>query len=158
MPVDAADSNKLSSNDDPSTIDVTHAPEADCNYESEGKAKPIDSEPDVKISSEEKKEKLEQLRRRQKELKQKNEVSNLKNLINRQRQLLRTQGQELTDSSAQLEGVVRDIKSKQTLLDESNRRLDELNHRKKIMEGMMLRATEKLMTARKALGQHKQRL
>ena len=158
MPVDAADSNKLSSNDEPSTIDVTHAPEADGNDESEGKAKPNVSEPDVKISSEEKKEKLEQLRRRQKELKQKNEVSNLKNLINRQRQLLRTQGQELTDSSAQLEGVVRDIKSKQTLLDESNRRLDELNHRKKIMEGMMLRATEKLMTARKALGQHKQRL
>mmetsp|Transcript_19831 Transcript_19831/g.39691 ORF Transcript_19831/g.39691 Transcript_19831/m.39691 type:complete len:733 (+) Transcript_19831:36-2234(+) len=117
----------------------------------------LPSVPSTTISSEEKREKLEQLRRRQKELKQKNEVSNLKNLINRQRHLLRTQGQELTESSTQLESVVSDIVSKQTLLNESNKRLEELNHRKKIMEGMMLRATEKLMTARKALGQHKQR-
>ena len=142
----------------PSTTDLTiNASKDDCNDSSGGKAKLIDNASDVMISSEEKREKLEQLRRRQKELKQKNEVSNLKNLINRQRQLLRTQGQELTESSTQLESVVSDIVSKQTLLDESNKRLEEMNHRKKIMEGMMLRATEKLMTARKALGQHKQR-
>uniref|UniRef100_A0A7S1GHA0 Uncharacterized protein n=1 Tax=Skeletonema marinoi TaxID=267567 RepID=A0A7S1GHA0_9STRA len=142
----------------PSTTDLTiNASKDDCNDSSGGKAKLIDNASDVMISSEEKREKLEQLRRRQKELKQKNEVSNLKNLINRQRQLLRTQGQELTESSTQLESVVSDIVSKQTLLNESNKRLEELNHRKKIMEGMMLRATEKLMTARKALGQHKQR-
>eukprot|EP00984_Skeletonema_dohrnii_P029125 scaffold19486_cov105-Skeletonema_dohrnii-CCMP3373.AAC.3 len=142
----------------PSTTDLTiNASKDDCNDSIGDKAKPIDNASDVMRSSEEKKEKLEQLRRRQKELKQKNEVSNLKNMINRQRQLLRTQGQELTESSAQLESVVSDIVSKQTLLDESNKRLEEMNHRKKIMEGMMLRATEKLMTARKALGQHKQR-
>mmetsp|Transcript_19833 Transcript_19833/g.39701 ORF Transcript_19833/g.39701 Transcript_19833/m.39701 type:complete len:736 (+) Transcript_19833:36-2243(+) len=142
----------------PSTTDLTiNASKDDCNDSSGGKAKLIDNASDVMISSEEKREKLEQLRRRQKELKQKNEVSNLKNLINRQRHLLRTQGQELTESSTQLESVVSDIVSKQTLLNESNKRLEELNHRKKIMEGMMLRATEKLMTARKALGQHKQR-
>jgi len=142
----------------PSTTELTiNASKDDCNDSSGGKAKPIDKASDVMISSEEKREKLEQLRRRQKELKQKNEVSNLKNLINRQRQLLRTQGQELTESSTQLESVVGGIVSKQTLLDESNKRLEEMNHRKKIMEGMMLRATEKLMTARKALGQHKQR-
>ena len=158
MPVVAvATDSKLSSNNVSSAIDVMHAPEEDYNDRNEGKANPINSEPDVKISSEEKREKLEKLRQRQKELKQKNEVSNLKNLVNRQRQLLRSQGQELTDSSAQLEDVVRDITLKQALLEESSKRLEEMNHRKKIMEGMMLRATEKLMEARKALGQHKQR-
>lgn len=129
----------------------------DCNDSMEGKSKPIDKGSDLTISTQEKTARLEQLKRRQKELKQKNEVSNLKNLINRQRQLLRTQGQELTASSAQLESVVSDITSKQNLLDESKKRQEEMSHRKKIMEGMMLRATEKLMTARKALGHHKQR-
>jgi len=158
MPVVAMTAdNQLPLKDMPSTTDLSNAPEEGCNDDSEGKAKLIDDESDVMVSSEDKRAKLEQLRQRQKELKQKNEVSNLKNLINRQRQLLRTQGQELTESSAQFESVVRDITSKQTLLDESNKRLEEMNHRKKIMEGMMLRATQKLMTARKALGEHKQR-
>lgn len=158
MPVVAMTAgSKLPLNDMPSTADLTNASGEVCNDNSEGKAKSVVDESDVVVSLEEKKVKLEQLRQRQKELKQKNEVSNLKNLINRQRQLLRTQGQELSESSAQLESVVRDIKSKQTLLDESNKRLEEMNHRKKIMEGMMLRATQKLMTARKALSEHKQK-
>lgn len=157
MPViAAATDSRLPSNDVPSIIDLTNTSE-ECNDSSEGKSKPIYNGSDLMISSEEKRAKLEQLRRRQKELKQKNEVSNLKNLINRQRQLLRTQGQELTENSAQLDSVVSDITSKQNLLDESKKRLEEMSHRKKIMEGMMHRATEKLMTARKALGQHKQR-
>ncbi len=137
--------------------DLPNAPEDVCNDNNEGKAKSINDVSDAMVSSEDKKAKLEQLRQRQKELKQKNEVSNLKNLINRQRQLLRSQGQELAESSTQLEGVVRDITTKQTQLDESNKRLEEMNHRKKIMEGMMLRATQKLMSARKALGEHKQK-
>ncbi|KAL7444062.1 hypothetical protein ACHAXM_009277 [Skeletonema potamos] len=157
MPVIApATDSRLPSNNVPRTKVVTNISE-DCNDGSEGKSKSIDDGSDLMISSDDKRLKLEQLRRRQKELKHKNEVSNLKNLINRQRQLLRTQGQELTENSAQLERVVSDITSKQNLLDVSKKRLEEMNHRKKIMEGMMLRATEKLMTARKALGQHKQR-
>jgi len=99
--------------------------------------------------------KLEQLRRRQKELKQKNEIANLRNIIHRQRDLLQAQGQELTESSTQLQSCVDGINSKQALLDESEKRLVELNHRKRIVEGMVLRATEQLMVARKALSERR---
>lgn len=123
---------------------------------SEGKCAVIDNESlNLTISSEDKKIQLEQLRRRQKELKQKNEVSNLKNLINRQRKLLRAKGQELSEGSKQLNNITRDISSKQNLLDVSNKRLEEMQHRKRIMERMIIKATEKVMTARKALNQHK---
>lgn len=126
-----------------------------CLENSEGKCAVIDNGSNLTISSENKKVQLEQLRRRQKELKQKNEVSNLKNLINRQRKLLRAKGQELSESSKQSENIDRDISSKQKLLDESNKRLEEMQHRKRIMERMIIKATEKVMTARKALNQHK---
>ena len=141
----------LPSPDESNTTDMTVASKA-CDDSNADKGEPT-------ISSEEKKAKLEQLRQRQKELKRKNDVSNLKNMINRQRQLLGTQSHELTENSSQLERVVNEIATKEGLLDESDKRLEEMNHRKKIMEGMMLRATEKLMSARKALGEfNKQRL
>ena len=126
-----------------------------CLESSEGKCAVIDNGSNLTTSSEDKKVQLEQLRRRQKELKQKNEVSNLKNLINRQRKLLRAKGQEISESSKQLENIERDISSKQNLLDGSNKRLEEMQHRKRIMERMIIKATEKVMTARKALSQHK---
>jgi hypothetical protein len=127
-----------------------------CLETSEGKCAVIDNESsNLAISSEDKKVQLEQLRRRQKELKQKNEVSNLKNLINRQRKLLRAKGQELSEGSKQLDNITRNISSKQNLLDVSNKRLEEMQHRKRIMERMIIKATEKVMTARKALNQHK---
>ena len=126
-----------------------------CLESSEGKCAVIDNGSNLTTSSEDKKVQLEQLRRRQKELKQKNEVSNLKNLINRQRKLLRAKGQELSESSKQLENIERDISSKQNLLDGSNKRLEEMQHRKRIMERMIIKATEKVMTARKALNKHK---
>lgn len=109
-------------------------------------------------SLEQKHEKLEQLRRRQRELKQRNEVSNLRNLIMRQRDLLRAQGQELIESSSQLEACTNEIMSKQSMLEASEQRLQEMNHRKRIIEGMVFRATEKLMASRKALNQRKQEL
>lgn len=126
-----------------------------CLESSEGKCAVIDNGSNLTTSAEDKKVQLEQLRRRQKELKQKNEVSNIKNLINRQRKLLRAKGQEISASSKQLENIERDISSKQNLLDGSNKRLEEMQHRKRIMERMIIKATEKVMTARKALNQHK---
>ena len=126
-----------------------------CLESSEGICAVIDNGSNLTTSSEDKKVQLEQLRRRQKELKQKNEVSNLKNLINRQRKLLRAKGQEISESSKQLENIERDISSTQNLLDGSNKRLEEMQHRKRIKERMIIKATEKVMTARKALNQHK---
>ena len=153
--IPTATESKLSSIELPSKVCLLNASE-ECIESSEGKSKFVGCVSDVMISLEEKRVQLEQLRRRQKELKHKNEVSNLKNLINRQRQLLCAQGQELSESSAQLENVMIEILSKQNLLDESKKRLEEMNHRKRIMEGIMLKATDKVMTARKALNQHKQ--
>ena len=101
-------------------------------------------------------EKLEQLRHRQKELKQRNEIANLRNMIHRQRDLLQAQGQELSESSTQLQACVDGIRTNQQLLDESEQRLGEMNHRKRIMEGMVLRATEQLIAARKALSERRQ--
>jgi len=101
--------------------------------------------------------KLVELRRRQKELKQKNDIANLRNLIHRQRDLLKAQGQELTESSMQLQSCVDGIQSNHVLLNESERRLEEMHHRKRIVEGMVLRATEQLVTARKTLSEQRHR-
>jgi hypothetical protein len=103
------------------------------------------------LSLEQKAAQIEELKRRQKELKQSNEVSFLNNLIQRQREILRVKGLELTDSSTQLQTCVKEIKSKQQDLTATEKRIEEMNHRKRIMEGMVLRATEKLMTARRNL-------
>jgi len=103
--------------------------------------------------------KLERLRHRQKELKQKNDVANsttsrssqLQNLIHRQQDLLRVQGQELSESTMQFQSCVDAITSKQNLLKESDQRLMEMHHRKRIVDGMVIRATEQLILARKVL-------
>lgn len=95
----------------------------------------------------------DQLIRRQKELKEKNEIANLRNLIHRQRDLLQVQGRELTDSSTQLQSCVDNIRTKQESLDQSERRLEEMKKRKRRLERMVLRATEQLITVRKALGE-----
>jgi len=97
--------------------------------------------------------KRDQLIRRQKELKEENEIANLRNLIHRQRDLLQVQGRELTDSSAQLQSCVDNIRTKQESLDQSERRLEEMRKRKRRMERMVLRATEQLITVRKTLGE-----
>lgn len=94
---------------------------------------------------------IEELRRRQKELKQSNEVSNLRNLVQRQREILRVKGKELRDSSTQLHSCVSEMKLKQEKLAASEKSLEEMNHRKRILEGMILRATDKVMTARRNL-------
>eukprot|EP00804_Cyclotella_cryptica_P002558 CCRYP_010397-RA/>CCRYP_010397-RA protein AED:0.04 eAED:0.04 QI:305/1/1/1/0/0/3/3012/977 len=107
-----------------------------------------DAKENIGVSEEQKIARIEELKRRQRELKQSNEVSNLRNLVQRQREILRTKGLELTESSTQLKSCVNEIKSKQRDLAASEKRLEEMNHRKRIMEGMVLRATEKLMTAR----------
>ena len=102
-------------------------------------------------SEEDKASQIEELRRRQKELKQSNEVSNLRNLVQRQREILRVKGKELRDSSTQLHSCVSEMKLKQEKLAASEKSLEEMNHRKRILEGMILRATDKLMTARRNL-------
>jgi len=43
------------------------------------------------------------------------------------------------------------IKSTQTLLDESEQRLEEMNHRKLIVRGIVFHATEQPIATRKAL-------
>ena len=93
---------------------------------------------------------MEQLRNRQKELKQKNDIANLRNLIHRQRDLLQAQGKELTESSTQLQQCVDGIKTKQELLDDSNKKLIDMNNRKRRLESMVLQATEQVVAARKA--------
>ena len=77
-------------------------------------------------------------------------------MIHRQRDLLQAQGQEVSESSTQLQACVDGIRTNQQLLDESEQRLGEMNHRKRIMEGMVLRATEQLIAARKALSERRQ--
>jgi hypothetical protein len=98
---------------------------------------------------------LDKLRRRQKELKQGNDIANLRNMIHRQQGLLKQVGRELTESSTQLQSCVDGIKSKQELLVNSEKKLNEMNHRKRIIEGMVLRATEQLIAARKALSERR---
>ena len=95
--------------------------------------------------------KLQLLRRRQKKLKHENEIANLRNMIQRQQDLLGQVSRELTDNSTQLQTCVDTIKSKQESLDSSAKRLNEMKHRKKIIEGMVLRSTEQVIAARKAL-------
>ncbi|KAL3800388.1 hypothetical protein ACHAWO_008755 [Cyclotella atomus] len=111
----------------------------------------VDSSNDNATSEESKAARIEELRRRQKELKQSNEVSNLKNLVQRQREILRVKGLELADSSTQLQACINEIKSKEESLAASENKIEDLNHRKRIMEGMIIRATEKLMAARRNL-------
>jgi len=101
-------------------------------------------------------QKLEQLRNRQKELKQKNDIANLRNLIHRQRDLLQAQGKELTESSTQLQQCVDGIKTKQELLEVSNKKLIDMNNRKRRLESMVLQATEQVVAARKALSERRQ--
>merc|ERR1711957_897290 len=100
--------------------------------------------------------KLEQLRHRQKELKQKNDIANLRNLIRRQQSMLEAQGQELRESSTQLESCVTSINSKKALLKESEQKWEEMHHRKRIVEGMVMRATKQLTAARKSLSDRRQ--
>lgn len=107
------------------------------------------------ISDEQKQANLQNLRNRQKKLKQQNEISKIKNLIHRQRDLLGKQGQELMESASQLQECTDEIQSQEELLDKSDHRLEEMTHRKRIVEGMILRTTEKLMQSRKCL--HRER-
>jgi len=92
-----------------------------------------------------------------KTLKQKNELSTLRSLILRQRDSLREQGQELAENSAQLQACSDEIKSKQKMLDTLDAKLQDMQHRKRILEGMIYRATEKLMASRQALNEYKER-
>ena len=110
---------------------------------------------DAPLSEDQTRAKCEQLRRRQKELKQKNDIANLRNLIHRQRDLLHAQGKELAESSAQLQLCVNGIKTKQESLAKSESKLEEMNLRKRRLEGMVLRATEQLVAARKALSERR---
>jgi hypothetical protein len=114
------------------------------------------SEESAALDVAESRAKLELLRRRQKKLKQENEIANLKNMIQRQQELLGQVNRELTDNTAQLQSCESRIKLKQALLDTSEKNLDEMNNRKKIIEGMVLRATEQVMAARKALSDRQQ--
>eukprot|EP00970_Alexandrium_tamarense_P005401 scaffold886_cov177-Alexandrium_tamarense.AAC.1 len=115
-----------------------------------------DANPTIDLTTaEQKQSKLEELKRRQRKLKQQNKVSNLRNLIHRQRDLLHAQGNELTETSNQLQSCAAEIKSKQSLLEKSEQRLEEMHHRKRIIESMVLRATDKLMVARKQLNERK---
>jgi hypothetical protein len=99
--------------------------------------------------------KLQQLRKRQKELKQQNDNANLRNLIHRQRGLLQAQRQDLIEISSQLRSCIDGLKSKQELLEQSESRVEEMKHRKRIVEGMGLRATEQLIAARKSLSERR---
>merc|ERR1712194_809968 len=46
-------------------------------------------------------------------------------------------------------------KSKKTLLKESEKKLEEMHYRKRIVEGMVMRATEQLTAARRSLSEHR---
>jgi hypothetical protein len=99
--------------------------------------------------------KLEHLRQRQKELQQQNDSANLRHLIHRQRGLLQAQRQELIEISSQLRACTDALASQQELLEQSESRVEEMKHRKKIIEGMGLRATEQLVAARKKLSERR---
>lgn len=99
--------------------------------------------------------KLELLRQRQKELKQQNDNASLRNLIHRQRGLLQAQRQDLIEISLQLRSCIDGLRSKQELLEQSESKVEEMKHRKRIIEGMGLRATEQLIAARKLLSERR---
>ncbi|KAL9190288.1 hypothetical protein ACHAXT_007499 [Thalassiosira profunda] len=135
-----------------SAVDLNESDPADRQELQPDAIQPADDTP----SAEQAHAKLEELRRRQKELKQKNDIASLRNIVHRQRDLLQAQGRELSESSSQLQSCLDNIKSKQQLLEKSDQKLEELHHRKRIMEGMVFRATEQLMAARKALNERRQ--
>ena len=149
------------------TIELKPPPEQDesetgyqspSNEEEKGENTPTkqDTSDETLIDTISDEQKLEQLRNRQKELKQKNDIANLRNLIHRQRDLLQAQGKELTESSTQLQQCVDGIKTKQELLEVSNKKLIDMNNRKRRLESMVLQATEQVVAARKALSERRQ--
>ncbi|KAL7470759.1 hypothetical protein ACHAXS_011021 [Conticribra weissflogii] len=133
----------------------------DCNVESEKKIdegyspssnrEDRDSAHTIEIEQENSDDHIHQ----NKELKRKNDLTTLRSLILRQRDSLREQGKELADNSAQLQACSDEITSKQKMLDTSEAKLQDMQHRKRILEGMIYRATEKLMESRQALNEYK---
>jgi len=113
------------------------------------------SESSSLVGGAESRSKLEWLRHRQRELKRENEIANLRNVIKRQQGLIGQVGRDLTENSTHLQRSHDEIKSKQELLEISEKKLNEMNHRKRILEGMVLRATEQLTAARKALSERR---
>ena len=113
------------------------------------------SESSALVGGAESRSKLEWLRLRQRELTRENEIANLRNVIKRQQGLIGQVGRDLTESSTHLQSITDEIKAKQELLEISEKKLNEMNHRKRIIEGMVLRATEQLTAARKALSERR---
>jgi hypothetical protein len=107
------------------------------------------------VGGAESRSKLEWLRHRQRELKRENEIANLRNVIKRQQGLIGQVGRDLTESSTHLQSIIDEIKSKEELLEISEKKSNEMDHRKRIIEGMVLRATEQLTAARKALSERR---
>jgi hypothetical protein len=113
------------------------------------------SELSALVGGAESRSKLEWLRHRQRELKRENEIANLRNVIKRQQGLIGQVGRDLTESSTHLQSIIDEIKSKEELLEISEKKSNEMDHRKRIIEGMVLRATEQLTAARKALSERR---
>jgi len=106
---------------------------------------------------------IEDLRRRQLELKRSIEasaasqrqirhnleVTNLREMVNKQRRLLSQQGTKLSESASLLKQCSEDVATEELALENSERNLEDLLRRKRILEGMVMKATRKLMKGRR---------
>jgi len=70
-------------------------------------------------------------------------------MVDKQRSLLASQNAKLTDSAARLRENAEETEREQGMLTVSEQKLEELLRRRRIMEGMVLRSTRKLMKGRR---------
>mmetsp|Transcript_59696 Transcript_59696/g.176867 ORF Transcript_59696/g.176867 Transcript_59696/m.176867 type:complete len:1217 (-) Transcript_59696:670-4320(-) len=86
----------------------------------------------------------------QKQIRQNKEVSDLRDMVNKQRRLLSQQGTKLSESATSLRRCEEGVAAEEGALEESERSLEELLRRRRILEGMVMKATRKLMNERRS--------
>merc|ERR1711933_224193 len=99
----------------------------------------------------------EKLRKRQQELKIEIEISNLRMIVSKQRNLLSKYNTKLDQSTSSLRQCNDNISSQENIIKETELMLQQLKKRKHVMEGMLVRATRKLVHTRSRLSKRSQK-
>jgi len=96
---------------------------------------------------------VQSLRLRQKQLRQTIELNNLKNLSSKQKTLLSEQNARLNESKVLLEECSTEIETYENLVQDGEKRLSELERRRKLLLGMLTKATQNVLAARRNLNE-----
>jgi len=96
---------------------------------------------------------VQSLRMRQKQLRQTIELNNLKNLSSKQKSLLSEQNARLNESKVLLEECSTEIETYESLVQDGEKRLNELERRRKLLLGMLTKATQNVLAARRNLNE-----